>query len=131
MSWLDVGSLSAIPRRGARVVKTPAGPIAVFRTSADRVFALRDRCPHRGGPLSQGIVFGTRVACPLHDWVIELGSGTARAPDEGAVETFAVRVEDERVLIEVPSAAASSVAVPPFAESSRRIASGARSYGRS
>jgi nitrite reductase (NADH) small subunit len=108
VSWLDVGGLRAIPRRGARVLETPAGAIAVFRTSADRVFALRDRCPHRGGPLSQGIVHGECVTCPLHDWVIELSTGAACAPDQGVVETFAVRVERERVLVEVAGGTASA-----------------------
>jgi nitrite reductase (NADH) small subunit len=99
--WLDAGPLRAIPPRGARVLETAEGPIAVFRTSDERIFALRDRCPHRGGPLSQGIVHGTCVTCPLHDWVVELPTGTARAPDEGVVETFAVRIERERVLVEL------------------------------
>lgn len=99
--WLDAGPLHGIPARGARVLETVSGTIALFRTSDDRVFALRDRCPHRGGPLSQGIVHGACVTCPLHDWVIELPTGTARAPDEGSVEMFAVRIENGRVLVEV------------------------------
>jgi nitrite reductase (NADH) small subunit len=128
VSCVDIGRLSAIPRRGARVLETAAGPIAVFRTSDDRVFALRDRCPHRGGPLSQGIVHGTCVTCPLHDWVIELATGTARAPDEGAVETFAVHVERGRVLLDVASTPASAAAQLPAAERTEKIASEARSY---
>jgi nitrite reductase (NADH) small subunit len=102
--WLDAGPLAGIPLRGARVLRTPQGPVALFRTSSDRVFALRDRCPHRGGPLSQGIVHGDCVTCPLHDWVIELTSGTARSPDEGVVQTFEVRVERGRVLVGILSA---------------------------
>lgn len=116
--WLDAGPLTAIPARGARVLETRDGPIALFRTSDARVFALRDRCPHRGGPLSQGIVHGTCVTCPLHDWVIELPTGTARAPDEGAVETFAVRVERGRVLVELASeTVGSGDAALPLAQS--------------
>jgi nitrite reductase (NADH) small subunit len=57
---------------GSRVVRTPSGDIAVFRTGDDEVFALDDRCPHKGGPLSQGIVHNKRVTCPLHNFVIEL-----------------------------------------------------------
>jgi nitrite reductase (NADH) small subunit len=110
MSWLDVGALGVIPIRGARVLATAAGPVAVFRTGANRVFALRDRCPHRGGPLSQGIVHGDCVTCPLHDWVIDLESGAARAPDEGCVETFPVRVESGRVLIDLGTAGIGDVA---------------------
>jgi nitrite reductase (NADH) small subunit len=118
VTWLDAGPLAAIPLRGARVLRTADGPIAVFRTGAGRVFALRDRCPHRGGPLSQGIVHGDCVTCPLHDWIVELGSGAARAPDQGVVETFAVRVDGERVLIELLSE--STLAEAPRLRAQRR-----------
>lgn len=91
--WLEVGRLEDIPRKGARVVERREGNIAVFRTAADEVFALRDRCPHRGGPLSQGIVHGQRVACPLHDWKIHLDSGLAVAPDEGCAASYPVRIQ--------------------------------------
>jgi nitrite reductase (NADH) small subunit len=85
--------LEDIPRLGARVVRSPAhGDIAVFRTSDGRVFALEDRCPHRGGPLSQGIVFGERVACPLHGWTVGLADGCAVAPDRGCAKRFDVKV---------------------------------------
>ena len=99
--WIDVGALTDIPRRGARVVKTPAGCIAVFRTESDEVFALDDRCPHRGGPLSQGIVHDRAVTCPLHNWVIDLATGQARAPDEGRVATVPLRCERGRLLLDV------------------------------
>ena len=99
--WVKVGPLEHIPRLGARVVLGPHGNIAVFRTASDAVFALDDRCPHKGGPLSQGIVFGERVACPLHDWVIELKTGTAAAPDVGCASTHAVRIEDGIVWLQV------------------------------
>lgn len=94
MEWLAVGRVEDIPRMGARVVEREEGDIAVFRTAADEFFALRDRCPHRGGPLSQGIVHGRRVACPLHDWKIHLDTGLAVAPDEGCAASYPVRVED-------------------------------------
>jgi nitrite reductase (NADH) small subunit len=93
-AWIAVGRVDDIPRRGARVVETQSGDVAVFRTADDRIFALRDQCPHRGGPLSQGIVHGQRVACPLHDWKIELETGQAVAPDEGHTSCFPTRVED-------------------------------------
>jgi nitrite reductase (NADH) small subunit len=95
--WIEVGALEEIPRLGSRVVRREDGDIAVFRTANDEVFALRDKCPHKGGPLSQGIVFEKRVACPLHDWVIELSTGDAVAPDNGCAESYAVRVEDGTV----------------------------------
>jgi nitrite reductase (NADH) small subunit len=103
MSCLDVGPLAALPERGARCVRVGDLTIAVFRTSSGEVFALRDRCPHRGGPLSQGIVHGTRVTCPLHDWVIDLTTGRATGADEGATAAFAVRVVDGRVVLELPA----------------------------
>ena len=97
--WLDVGTLDDIPRQGARVVATRRGDIAVFRTLDDAVFALDDRCPHRQGKLSQGIVHGHNVTCPLHNWVIALADGQARAPDEGCVHAFRARLQDGRVQV--------------------------------
>jgi nitrite reductase (NADH) small subunit len=97
--WIEVGTLDEIPRLGARVVRTPDGDIAVFRTEDDELFALRDRCPHKGGPLSQGIVHGRKVACPLHDWKVHLDSGLAVAPDEGCAARFPVRVEGETIYL--------------------------------
>src|SRR3989344_6574129 len=92
-SWIEIGTLADIPKQGARVVRTKDGDIAVFRTADDEVFALRDRCPHKGGQLSQGIVHGTRVACPMHDWKVHLDTGLAAAPDEGCAARFPVRGE--------------------------------------
>lgn len=92
-SWIELGSMDDIPRLGARVVRTNEGDIAVFRTADDEIFALRDKCPHKGGPLSQGIVHGKRVACPLHDWKIHLDSGEAVAPDEGCAASYPVKLE--------------------------------------
>jgi nitrite reductase (NADH) small subunit len=106
--WRRVASLDEIPRLGARVVRLAEISIAIFRTSDDRVFALLDRCPHRGGPLSQGIVHGDCVTCPLHDWVIDLSSGEATGPDEGATGIFQVRVENGDVILDVSNLADSS-----------------------
>jgi len=99
--WIDIGPLADIPPLGARVVRTDGGDIAVFRTNDDEVFALDDKCPHRGGPLSQGIVHGKSVTCPLHNWVLELGSGQAVAPDDGCVTTYAVRLEGGQVFLQI------------------------------
>jgi len=98
-NWIEVGSLSEIPRLGARVVRTRHGDIAVFRTAEDKIFALRDKCPHKGGPLSQGIVHGKRVACPLHDWKIHLDSGEAVAPDEGCAASYPIRLDGDRIML--------------------------------
>jgi len=96
--WKKICRVDDIPVLGARRVRRAAGAdVAVFRTADDRVFALLDRCPHKGGPLSQGIVFGEHVACPLHNWAISLEDGQARAPDIGCATRFAVRVEDRAV----------------------------------
>jgi nitrite reductase (NADH) small subunit len=98
--------LEDIPRLGARVIRSPAhGDIAVFRTAEDELFALEDRCPHKGGPLSQGIVFGRRVACPLHGWTVGLADGCAVAPDKGCAKRFAVEVDAEgRIALKGPDA---------------------------
>jgi len=98
--WIDIGALADIPPRGARVVRTALGCVAVFRTAGDEVFALEDRCPHRGGPLSEGIVHGRSVTCPLHNWVIGLADGAVESGDGGRVATFPARVEGGRVLID-------------------------------
>lgn len=103
MTWFDLGPFAALPERGARCVRVGDLRVAVFRTSGGEVFALRDQCPHRGGPLSQGIVHGTRVTCPLHDWVIDLTTGRAMGVDEGATRKFNVRVVDGRVALELPA----------------------------
>ena len=97
--WLDVGALDDIPRQGARVVATHRGDIAVFRTLDDFVFALDDRCPHKQGKLSQGIVHGHNVTCPLHNWVVGLADGQARAPDEGCAHAFRARLHNGRVQV--------------------------------
>jgi nitrite reductase (NADH) small subunit len=106
LDWIDVGALDDVPVRGARVVKTLAGCIAVFRTAADEAFALEDRCPHKAGPLSQGIVHDRSVTCPLHNWVIDLASGQAQGADEGTVRTIPLRIERDRILLQLARRAA-------------------------
>jgi nitrite reductase (NADH) small subunit len=99
--WTDILAVADIPRLGARVVRHAGTDIAVFRNAEDEIFALEDRCPHKGGPLSQGIVHGRKVACPLHGWNVELDSGCAVAPDEGCAREFPVRIEDGRVWLDL------------------------------
>ena len=100
--WLDIGTLNDIPKRAARVVKTARGDIAIFRTMDDQVFALDDKCPHKGGPLSQGIVQGESVTCPLHNWVISLRTGDAQGADQGCTRTIAVKLQEGRILLSWP-----------------------------
>ncbi|HEK1716480.1 TPA: nitrite reductase small subunit NirD [Pseudomonas aeruginosa] len=105
MNWLNICALDEINPLGSRVVAGPKGDIAIFRAADDQVFALDDRCPHKGGPLSQGLIYGKRVACPLHNWQIELESGEAVAPDQGCAHRHPVRVENGRVLLGLDSVA--------------------------
>ena len=96
--WKVICKVDDIPGLGSRrVARTQGLDVAVFRNDQDDVFALLDRCPHKGGPLSQGIVFGTSVACPLHNWTIELDGGCAKAPDEGCTPKFKVHVAEGMV----------------------------------
>jgi nitrite reductase (NADH) small subunit len=98
--WVEVGRVDDLPRRGARVVETRSLNVAIFRTASDQIYALEDRCPHKDGPLSQGIVHGENVTCPLHDWVIDLMSGEAQGPDVGCARTVALKVEDGSIYLD-------------------------------
>jgi nitrite reductase (NADH) small subunit len=104
--WKNIGPLSNIPVRGARrlCVKHLGKPVAVFRTGEDDIFALVDECPHKQGPLSEGIVAGRTVSCPLHNWVIGLDDGQALAPDEGTAQPLSVRVVEGDVYVHLPEA---------------------------
>jgi nitrite reductase (NADH) small subunit len=106
MNWISVGAVDDVPLRGARCVNTTQGRIGVFRTAENQVFAIEDHCPHKGGPLSQGIVHGAAVTCPLHNWVISLETGKAQGADEGEVRTIPVKVEDGRLYIALEAAGA-------------------------
>lgn len=101
---IDIGALDDIRPRGARLVKTAFGCVAIFRTADDQVFALDDKCPHKGGPLSNGIQHGEAVTCPLHNWVIDLNTGVAQGADEGLVRTYPVEVEDGRIILTLADA---------------------------
>ena len=98
--WIDIAALSDIPQRGARMVKTSQGCVAVFRTGADEVYALDNACPHKAGPLAEGIVHGKSVTCPLHNWVISLETGEAQGADIGCVATYPARIEGGRILLD-------------------------------
>ena len=101
--WYDIGTLDDVPPLGARTVRIGGHEIAVFRTAEGEVFALENRCPHKGGPLADGIVLGRKVACPLHNWVIDLTSGSATGADEGCATAFDVEVVDGRLRLAVPA----------------------------
>ncbi len=109
-NWIDIAALADIPARGARVVKTAQGCVAIFRTHDDRVFALDDACPHKNGTLSEGIVHGVAVTCPLHNWVINLETGMAEGADEGQVATYQIKVDNGRILLDASRLATRSAA---------------------
>lgn len=98
MSWIDIAAIDDIPERGARMIRTPVGCIALFRTGAAEVFAASNTCPHKGGPLVEGIVHGQKVTCPLHNWVFDLNTGQAVSED-ARIATYPVRIEAGRVLL--------------------------------
>lgn len=121
-NWKDVCGVEDIPLLGARRVARPQGlPVALFRNAEGRVFALLDRCPHRGGPLSQGIVFGNGVACPLHNWTIGLDDGCAREPDSGCTPRFSVRVHGSVVQLDADELASHALDQPPPVAPGNRI----------
>jgi len=105
-NWSEVVALEEIPQLGSRVIKTDTMNIAVFRTASDEVFAMKDECPHKQGPLSQGIVHGTSVTCPMHNWRIDLASGEALGPDEGCTNVFPTKIENGVVFIDFKVAVA-------------------------
>ena len=109
MSWIDIGDVDDIPLRGARKLKTALGCVAIFRTGEAEVYAATDMCPHKGGPLSEGILHGQHVTCPLHNWVFDLNTGAAIGED-ASIQTYPVRVEAGRILIDGSQLAGRSAA---------------------
>ena len=101
INWTEIVALDDIPKLGSRVIDAKTMKIAVFRTSDDQVFAIRNACPHKGGPLSEGIVHGTSVTCPLHNWKIDLASGKALGADEGCSNVFPAKVENGMVFVDL------------------------------
>ena len=126
-TWQAICTVDDIPVLGARRVARPQGlDVALFRNADNEVFALLDRCPHKGGPLSQGIVFGRSVACPMHNWTIGLCDGQAAAPDEGCTPGFAVQVQDGMVYLDATELATKATDLArPIAGPTRRTTSAA------
>jgi len=100
-NWMQVVALEEVPMLGSRVVEAGELELALFRTAGDMIFAIKNACPHKGGPLSEGIVHGTSVTCPLHNWKIDLASGEALGPDQGCANTFPVKIENGQIYIEL------------------------------
>lgn len=101
MEWREICPLTDIPKLGARVVRTDKCDIGIFRTDDDSVFAINNSCPHKKGPLSQGLVFGKTVACPLHNWRIRLDDGKAEEPDVGETTCYSIKVDNGVVFLEI------------------------------
>jgi nitrite reductase (NADH) small subunit len=99
VDWIEVGRAADVPLRGSRVIATEQGDIAVFKAADGRIFALWDKCPHKGGPLSQGIVHGTSVTCPLHNWVVGLETGEVKGPDQGCARKVPVELDGDIIFI--------------------------------
>lgn len=93
MTKMLIGNVTDIDRKGSRTFKVNDIEIALFRLSDGEVLAVENKCPHKGGALSEGMVCGTKVHCPLHDWRIDLHSGVVQDPDTGCVTTFEVDVD--------------------------------------
>ena len=105
-NWVKVAAFDEVPKLGARVVRTKNKEgddleIGVFKLEDERIFAINNKCPHKAGPLSQGIVYGDKVACPLHSWKISLVDGKADAPDVGETACFNTKIEDGFVYLEL------------------------------
>jgi len=95
LQWHELCNIEEIPARGARRLRLGKEEVAVFRTSSNEVYAINNRCPHKGGPLSEGIVHDTAVTCPLHSMVIDLATGMARGEDKGCVKTYPIDVRSD------------------------------------
>ena len=106
--WIEVGGVDDVPLRGSRIVRAQGGDIALFKDADGAIFALRDECPHKKGPLSQGIVHGRSVSCPLHGWIIDLESGQAQGADHGCTNVISLRVENGRILLDARALAAAA-----------------------
>ena len=103
-----IGRLSEIPVGEGRTYEVEGRRVAVFRTRAGQVFATQAECPHRGGPLADGLIGGATVVCPLHDWAYDLATGKALAGDCD-IEIYPVRVaEDGAVLLTLSPAMATT-----------------------
>jgi nitrite reductase (NADH) small subunit len=107
--WTRIALCDDIPLREGRAVRVGTREIAIFNLG-DRFLAVENRCPHKGGPLADGIVSGASVVCPLHAWKfsLETGEGVTSASASSCVETFRTRVEHRVILVEIAAPVAPS-----------------------
>lgn len=98
--WLDIGPVGQIEPGTARTLPVRGGEeIAVFRTMRGEVYALVNKCPHKQGPLSQGIIHGDSVTCPLHNFRISLKTGEALGDDEGCTPVIPLKLDGGRIFL--------------------------------
>jgi len=88
-----VGNISDIDVKSSRKLSVENIDIAIFHLSDGSVLAVENKCPHKGGLLSEGMVCGDKVHCPLHDWRIDLRSGKVQEPDDGCITTFPTEID--------------------------------------
>ena len=98
---VKIGTLEQFQEDVGKQVEVQGRLIAVFRLAGRKFMAVENRCPHKGGPLAEGIVSGEYVFCPLHDWKIDLKDGRVQKPDLGCVKTYEVTIEGEEVFITI------------------------------
>ena len=105
--WVRITGIENIPLREGRGVQIAGHDIAIFNLG-DRILAVENKCPHRGGPLADGIVSGSNVVCPLHAWKVDLASGEVvnQSMNAPCIKTYATRFENGVVLLEIPVASA-------------------------
>ena len=101
--WVRIASTESVPPREGRAVRVGEHEIALFNLG-NRFLAVDNRCPHRGGPLADGIVAGGAIVCPLHAWKVCLESGTVQRPADAAacIRTYPAKVESDIVWIAIP-----------------------------
>lgn len=100
--WVRITAVENIPLREGRAVQVGGHVVAIFNLG-DRFLALENRCPHRGGPLADGIVSAGTVVCPLHAWKVDLTTGSVTNQPESpqCVKTFPARVEADAIFVEL------------------------------
>ena len=110
--WVRITACDNIPAREGRSVVVGRREIAVFNLG-DRFLAAANQCPHKGGPLADGIVTGTSVVCPLHAWKVDLVTGCVERPataTQPCVETYPTRVEDGILVVGLPASSTEAAA---------------------
>jgi len=98
-NWQLIADLKDLPKQGAKSYTIGDRSIGIFRTFHNQIFAIHDQCPHKQGPLSEGLIHGKYVTCPLHDWTIDLQSGSCQSPDEGQVACYPLLIDGDEIWI--------------------------------